>query len=792
MVAAGLWYFTRPAPTPSPSPSPSPTPSPTPAPSPTPTPSPTPPPDNKVPVVASIGYSTSAEVGESVLFSAKGSIDPDGEIEEYVWYFGDGTTGVGETARHSYDLPGFYVVYVEAEDDVGGKADTITAPIFLKVEREEVLELSLELPPVAIIGASASVLEEGEEIDLDGASSYHYRDRRGEIQAYTPNVNAWSWDFGEGTMVEGETTSFTYDDAGSYFVILTVKDALNGKSDSVGRTIIVTEEPVDYQGIVKNPDVLIMAMGAPSNLEPLRISEGNVGRWVDLALYDTLMKFLPGGTEPSLEGGIAEALDVSSDGMTYTFTLRDGVKFWDGSEVTADDVVYTYRRSMGTGRSWGALLVKPLLGIEFGDPISTEALEEHIYATDDKTVVFALTQSYGPFLFTVAYPGRGIIQKAAAVEAGSWFLGDTRDWSDTVDPVFEDVEAIIAGKGVIGSGPFMVDEWSKNERIQLVRFDDYWQGAAPEETILSLNILEWSTKYLMFRQGDIDVMSPASPVQAEQIIALPASSQTYVIPIRQEGFIEICYFGFDFDINAAPPDNEVPSDFFSADVHMRRAFSWAIPYETYVNEVYLGWAEPAKGVLNPGWPGYYETFPFTYDPAKAEEEFKLAYDGKYWDEGFQITYAYQAWAADTGGVLGDLIADSLRAINPKFVVIPVVTTWGDLVGGGTPMGTMVAENGPDAYYIQNVFGAAHGYAGKFGFVNDEIDDLLEEATATSDLELQEELYIEAQMIIEEVVPGIHTVYTPAFFAAQDYVSGFQYSIAWITDPGWIYTLEKTP
>ena len=108
------------------------------------------------------------------------------------------------------------------------------------------------------------------------------------------------------------------------------------------------------------------------------------------------------------------------------------------------------------------------------------------------------------------------------------------------------------------------------------------------------------------------------------------------------------------------------------------------------------------------------------------------------------------------------------------------------------MGTMVAENGPDAYYIQNVFGAKHGYAGQFGFVNDEIDALLEEATATGDLELQEELYIEAQKIIEVEVPGIHTVYTPAFFAAKNYVSGFQYSIAWITDPGWIYTLEKTP
>jgi peptide/nickel transport system substrate-binding protein len=638
-------------------------------------------------------------------------------------------------------------------------------------------------------------------VDFDGASSYHYRERRGEIQTYTTNVNAWSWDFGEGSTGDGETTSFSYSNPGSYFAILTVKDAINGREDSAGRTIIITEEPLDYQGVVKNPDVLVMAMGAPSNVEPMRISEGNVGRWVDLALFDTLMKFLPGGTEPTLEGGLAETLNVTSDGLMYTFKLREGIKFWDGTELKAEDVVYTYRRSLklSVGRSWGALLVKSLLGIDFGEPIPDSALEEHIYATDDYTVVFELPDTYGPFLFAVAYPGRGIIQKAAAIEAGSWYMGDTREWVSDVqtstssfDPVFEDVDAIIAGKGVIGTGPFMIEEWSKSERIQMVRFDDYWQGPAPEETILSLNIPEWSTKYLMFTQGDVDVMSPASPTQAEQIIALPVTSQTYVTPIKQEGFIEVCYFGHNFDETQAPPDNQVPSDFFSADVNMRKAFAYAVDYETYVNEVYLGWAEPAKGVLNPGWPGYYENFPYVYDPAKVEEHLKLAYDGKYWDEGFTVTYAYQAWATDTGGVLGQIIADSFAAIDPKFKVIPVVTTWSDLIGGGTPMGTMVAENGPDAYYITNVYSGTYGYAGDFGYVSQEVDDLLLAATAESDPEVQQQLYIDAQKIIEEDIPGILTVYTPAFFAAHNYVSGFQYSIAWITDPGWIYTLEKTP
>mgnify|MGYP001290017458 CR=1 FL=1 len=89
-------------------------------------------PDNKVPVVASIGYSTSADLGEAVSFSAAGSIDPDGEIVKYLWHFGDGTTALGKNVKHTYSVPGSYVIYVDAEDDEGGKANTIAAPVLSK------------------------------------------------------------------------------------------------------------------------------------------------------------------------------------------------------------------------------------------------------------------------------------------------------------------------------------------------------------------------------------------------------------------------------------------------------------------------------------------------------------------------------------------------------------------------------------------------------------------------------------------------------------------------------------
>jgi len=570
-----------------------------------------------------------------VTFSAKGSIDPDGTIERYTWYFGDGETGEGMIARHTYDLPGQYIIYVEAVDDAGAKTNSIAAPLFLKVERPSIEELSLDLPPVALMAASESIVTVGEEVSFSGGASYHYYERRGSIRTTTGNIESWSWELGDGETAEGKEVTHTYTDPGSYLVLLKVKDSVGGKTDTVGRTLIVTPEPVSYAGIIKNPDTFVYASSnsMPSDLDIMGISEGNTGRWVDLALTDTLLKFEAGSTTPSTEGGLAESYEVSADGTVYTFHLRHGIKFWDGTELKAEDVVYTYRRSFKmTGKGWGSMLVKGVLGIAPGDPIPDSALEEHIYAADDYTVVFKLPEPYGPFLSSVAYPGRGIIQKKAAIDAGSWFLGDTRDWLEVPDPAMENVEAILAGKGLQATGPYTVKEWSKTERILLERNDDYWRGPAPTKYVLGLYIPEWSTRYMMLKQGDIDATG-GSVANAEMAIDLPPSAGVTVTPIKYQGFIEVCYFGFNFDETKAPAGNEVPGDFFN-DVHMRKAFAYSVPYETYVKEIYLGWADAAKGILIPGWPGYYECFPYDYDPAKAEEEFKLAHGGKYWDEGF--------------------------------------------------------------------------------------------------------------------------------------------------------------
>lgn len=764
----GVWFMTRPAP------------------------SPTTPPVNKVPVIVVAQYEHTSVVGEPVTFSAKGSVDPDGTIERYIWYFGDGETGDGMTVRHSYNLPGFYTIYVEAVDNEGAKSDSLKAPKFLKIKRPPITEVSLESPPVSIIAASQSLLEINEEVTFDGSSSFHYRIRNEEVQGYTGNIESWSWDFGDGETAEGKVVSHTYTDPGSYMATLKVKDMLVAKTDIVGRTVVVTPDAVEYEGVIKNPDTITVryTQPLPSHLDLLEASEIGVGRWLCLALSDMLLFYQPGAVEPTTEGGLAESYEVSTDKTMYTFKLRKGINFWDGTELKAEDVVYTWRRSVKlmVGKVWGALVGEAITGIVFGDPVPDSVLEEHIYATDDYTVVFKLPKPYGPFISSVAYTGRGIIQKKAAIDAGSWFMGDTRDWAMVRDPMMEDVNGILAGKGLQCTGAYKVKEWSKGERVLVERNEDYWKGPAPTEYVEGIYVAEHSTAYMMLTQGDID-MTDCSATQAETFISLPAEARITVTPTKFTGFLTIIYFGINFDEAGAPPGNDVPSDFFN-DIHMRKAFAYIFPYERYIEEVHLGWADPATGFLAPGWPGYYESYPYEYNPEKAIEEFKLAHGGKYWEEGFTLGYAYQQWAAGNHDMMGQLLAEELEQINSKFKVVISVKRWPDILDGATPMTPMMVENGPDPYYLTNIFHSQYGYAGYFGFKNEEIDRLLEEAQWEPDFDAMNTYYADAQALTVEDMPGILTNYNVGFNAARTYISGWQHSIAWMCTPGWVYLLEK--
>jgi peptide/nickel transport system substrate-binding protein len=747
--------------------------------SPGPSPSPTPE-ENKPPIVVASSSMTFAITDDTIEFTAEGSRDPDGEIVNYFWDLGDDTESEGETISHSYNIPGNYITIVTVVDDNDATTTNDVAPVFVIVDRPHFTP-QLDNPPIAIMAASNQIIDEADQVSFDGASSHGWREYRGSIQGDTSKIVSYEWDYGDGTTGNGNSTTHMYSTSGNFLVTLTVTDA-EGQTDTVARTIRVLPAGAEYEGQIKNPDTLIFTrdLNVPIMLDPFRM--GSQGRNLVLALTDRLVFTGQGDIEPKTEGSLSESWEISEDGLEYTFHLRKGIKFWNGDELTAEDVEYSFERGIAliVSRGRSTLFYERMLGIRPGDPVPKETIQNAIEATDDYTVVFKLVEPYAAFLLDMAYPSWGIVQEKYAIENGAWSWDDPRDFSalDGVDQPMWDGDALMA------TGPYMVKEKSTGNKIVLERFEDYWQGPAPVKYIRDLYVPEWSTRKLMLDAGDADIIAVHSPAQFEQLVGQPGVNP---FMYKYGGFVEVLYFGLDIDPNLTPPENQVPPDFFN-DVHMRRAFAYAFPYERYIQEIWLGYAEAAKGVLPEGWPGAYENYPYVYDLEKAEEELKLAHGGKYYDEGFQVAAGSQLWAFETHGRAYEMIGEELAKIDPKFKVVVVGTKWSDMLE--MPIGMLVGVIGLDPAWYRNIYHSEYGFERSYGWKNERVDQLIEDSTKTPFMEERLPMLQEAMDIVADECPAILTVFNPHLVAMRDYVSGYYFQVNTLCDSGHYYYISK--
>ena len=368
------------------------------------------------------------------------------------------------------------------------------------------------------------------------------------------------------------------------------------------------------------------------------------------------------------------------------------------------------------------------------------------------------------------------MQKEAAIEYGSWFIGDTREWTMVRDPMVEDVDAILAGKGLVTSGPFKIIEWSRGQRVFLERNEDYWQGPAPTKYHLELYVPERSTRYLMFMNRDVDSYGPRA-AEVAGLSALDPDEGIEIIARRNTGWLTIVYFNYDIGEDVQGP--KVPSDFFD-DIHMRKAFAYATPYDRFLKEVHLNYPERATGTMAPDWPGYYNGMKYDYDPEKALEEFKLAHGGKYYREGFHLTWVWQSWAEGRHDQLGRMIEETFQSFpdGEKYKFTYWMRRDPEQYDGHTPITPIGAENGPEPWTMTNVYHSKYGYAGYFNYKNPEVDAILEDAMFQINFEEAEKQYIAAQKIIEQDLPGLPIYYSYRFSVNRNYMSGVEYNPFW--------------
>jgi peptide/nickel transport system substrate-binding protein len=271
--------------------------------------------------------------------------------------------------------------------------------------------------------------------------------------------------------------------------------------------------PAEAAPTVKNPDTFVYgSIGDADTLDPAYAYDNASGMnirqlYENLIYYDRdTTGFIPRlATEvPTFENG-----GISPDGKTYTFTVRPGVKFHNGGTLTAEDIEYSIERIMVINNQNSAVWMYWM--VFFGDSDNPQDEDgnflysyediDKVVETDGDKVIFTLAQPYEPFVGILAGYWGGIVDKEWHIAQGDWD-GTGADMPRVYGQQKEDM---LLYEQANGTGPYQFVRWIHDEEIVIKRFDNYWGEAPAIENAIFKVIPEWSTRKLMFLQGDLDL-----------------------------------------------------------------------------------------------------------------------------------------------------------------------------------------------------------------------------------------------------------------------------------------------
>jgi peptide/nickel transport system substrate-binding protein len=335
----------------------------------------------------------------------------------------------------------------------------------------------------------------------------------------------------------------------------------------------------------------------PPILDPTAGAAAAIDEVVYANVFEGLTRFGPDG---SVLPALAESWEVAPDGLSWVFTLREGVAFHDGVALTAEDVVFSFDRAMAED----SLNAQKQLFAGINE----------VTAIDDRTVEIGLDAPKGDLLFNLAW-GDAVIVSPATAEGNK------------TTPV--------------GSGPFRFGQWVQGDRIELVRNPDYWGEPARLKKVTFKFIADPTAAFAAMMAGDVDAF-PVFPAP-ENLAQFEADPRFEVIVGSTEGETILAMN------NARPPFD---------DVRVRRAVAMAIDRQAIVDGAMFGYGTPIGSHFAPHHPAYVDlTGVNAHDPAAAKA--LLAEAG--FPDGFATTLALPPPPYARRG--GEIVASQLRAVG---------------------------------------------------------------------------------------------------------------------------------
>lgn len=481
--------------------------------------------------------------------------------------------------------------------------------------------------------------------------------------------------------------------------------------------------------VASQKDTLVYGIqNDPTNLDPHVTVDGGailvMGR-----SYGMLVELKPGVPQPGqpidVVPDLAEKWDVSSDGLTYTFSLRQGLKFSDGTPLDAKAVKFSFDRLMAIKKSASTNI--PQL--------------KQTDAVDATTVKMTLSEPFAYFLPSLGIYAAGIINPKVMEKDKNGDMGQE-----------------FLANNVMGSGPYVLGDWQRGQQITL-NYNPNWYGKEPAiKKVIFKEVPEATNLASQMEKGDLDFMIPIATPQTLPLMGKPGVNVQEVPSF----LLSLAYLN-----NTKPPlDN----------VKVRQAMNYAINYDEMIQQLLKGKGRRLRGPLAFGMEGYDESLKgYDYDVNKAKQLLKDA--GM--PNGFDLTLTYASEGAPGADDVAQASQAYLSQVGIKVKIEKVAEPTrreridkGDFVwsvGGWTPPLPIPPWTMSKWYDSAN-----KGIAGDRAFYsNPKVDDLIRKAPTILDAKQRIAMYQEAQKIVVDDAPYILYSQANQLIAMRDTLQGFE-------------------
>jgi peptide/nickel transport system substrate-binding protein len=442
----------------------------------------------------------------------------------------------------------------------------------------------------------------------------------------------------------------------------------------------------------------------------------NESIWLCEQIMESLYTVAPDGK--TLKPWLATSYTASKDGKTYTFKLRQGVKFSNGNPMTSADVKFSIDEARAATKGWGYL----------------DAAIKSITTPDKSTVVFHLKFRWAPFVADIALFANGIVPNKYAGQSKADFY-----------------------KHPIGTGPFMWDKRTVGQSVTFKRNPNYWQKGKPYlDSVTWTYVTDDNTRELQLRGNQIQV-DEFPPFNAITKLQNTPDVKMSLFPSTRTDYLEM---------------NESFKPL--ADVHVRRAISYAIDRQAIVKSVLFGHGTAANSFMPPQVPFYDKSSPgIQYDMAKAKAE--LAQSA--FPKGFKVEMLVGS-GAQTENQIGQIMQQALKplGIDIHFKQEDTSTEFQDVQARKYQLGfsywTMDIAD-PDelvSFAIDQKAGGAQSFF--TGYNNDAVVALSHKAQHDENPATRAQLYSQIQkMTADDAFLG-YLYYSPFRYAYRSNVKGF--------------------